>query len=615
MKIKQRIFIFTLIAVIIPGYAFSFICTANKVTANQHVWSYPGELALTSNGRWLVVLDINGHAANIVDTAVHKTHHSIELGFEPGGLVITEENQLFISNAFEGSVSIYDISSSTPENWPLVGKITAGKEDETALGRMIYDESKNILYAADDKAKLIRVISVSELKETGHLDFPESQCRTFSDLELSGDKLFVACEVNNTVAVFNTETLIHETYIPVSRSPVSLLADPLNKRLFAACASQSVVIINTEDLSVFRTDKSENNEISLPIDMAWLDNTIWISDRTTGLVNYNPDSTDNDEKFILPDCAGIGSWPSYMTVGQDQERNDIIYIAYSEGVNYVKIEPPCEKRLYPQVIMAGFDPMLIDINEKELKVMAVVLEGINELSSVSLSQNLSDLNFAMTPRGTIDLEIQGGKKVSAIVYEAVIPFFEPLPAGQISTMFGLPTYSMFGGIDHQFRITAFDEFKLKHDYPFWHWGQYPSTEVDSCSQIALSPYDDIGGRKAIPQVIMAGFSPMHMDISDTEMIVLAVVRPGSAPILDVKLNTQGGEGFLWTALTKQSDLPNNDELWGGTVIAQRDEPLFSEEQQIDIQNIWNDLFVVVVRDEAMQEHRFPDLRIGNYPDL
>ncbi len=90
------------------------------------------------------------------------------------------------------------------------------------------------------------------------------------------------------------------------------------------------------------------------------------------------------------------------------------------------------------------------------------------------------------------------------------------------------------------------------------------------------------------------------------------MRPGSVAIASVGLKTP--DNSLFVKMNKVTELPNGDEVHEGTVLKDRAaKDLFP--QGFELSNVWNDFFQVVVRDVASQEHRFPDLRIGNYPAI
>ncbi|MCP4700949.1 MAG: hypothetical protein GY862_29455, partial [Gammaproteobacteria bacterium] len=115
-----------------------------------------------------------------------------------------------------------------------------------------------------------------------------------------------------------------------------------------------------------------------------------------------------------------------------------------------------------------------------------------------------------------------------------------------------------------------------------------------------------------PQVIMVGINPSLVHHSDTQITILAVVRPGAVPIEAVTLTLDGDP--LNNKFTFMSILQNGDQIW---------EYVFSfvagSFGTTDYPIEWGKepgQFAIHVMDTGGQISAiFPTLKFGNYPDI
>lgn len=581
-------------------------CEVNPVAEGAYLFDSTGAMVITPDNKWLLVLDDVASNLKVIETSTQQVMTTLDLlGSEPGGIAISPDGAtVYVSGAFDGNIITIDISDSEPNQWIT----TPAWQIEGDLGTMQVD-SRNTsqLLVTDRKINGIRILSTIDGSEQAILS--TEYCNLPADLLQHDSLLFVACETSNKIAVFNLETKEHLKSINVGNAPVSLLLHPSQPNLYVAnLQGGTISIINTESLELIKLDLSNHNVLNTPRNMIWLDNTIWILDRSNAsLIRLDP----RTEEFKSGVCT-ISSQPSHLIAAISPQQRTI-YTAHSNGVDYLSINIP-KARLQSQVLMAGFDPILFDIQDTKFKVLAIVLEGLAPLDSVSVEQNTGAIKRTMTLMGSIPLTVEDGRQVQGLVYEAEFEIDRGVfPEGTVATeVMGLPVLSLFGNLSNQFYIRSKDEAEQKHSYPLWKYGNWPLIEKEISGTEALTDnYTKHGPRRYHPQVIMAGFTPMLMDIGDTEVKVLAIVRQGSAKIKHVTL-MESGSSTLMTTMTKVSDLPNGDELYQGTVITQRGTPLF--ETDVEFSNIWNDMFHIEVIDEAQQQHRFPNFHVGNYPE-
>lgn len=89
-----------------------------------------------------------------------------------------------------------------------------------------------------------------------------------------------------------------------------------------------------------------------------------------------------------------------------------------------------------------------------------------------------------------------------------------------------------------------------------------TTAIPTQTSPVLMPYGYNDTARTMPQTVMAGISPSIIDSNDTSFEVLALVRPGIAPVLKVSVGLGLGTNPLSTFTLKHiNTLKNGDQFW------------------------------------------------------
>jgi len=156
---------------------------------------------------------------------------------------------------------------------------------------------------------------------------------------------------------------------------------------------------------------------------------------------------------------------------------------------YVSGCPPYHRsvKLRPQVLMAGFDPMLIDIVDDSFKVVAVVREGMSPIQNVTVNENTGSFGMAMTLEG----QLSNGDKIYSLTM---------VVRGVLA---GLELSNLFGSGVGEYNITAVDQDGLSHSFPNLEFGNNMDLDIQTPPTQA-QPYTTQGIRRLKPQPV---FSP------------------------------------------------------------------------------------------------------------
>jgi PKD repeat protein len=261
-------------------------------------------------------------------------------------------------------------------------------------------------------------------------------------------------------------------------------------------------------------------------------------------------------------------------------------------------------RVRPQVIAAGVAPSKLDMGDDHFDIIALVRPGATTIRRVSFQDTEGPLKMGMTRVGVLD----NGDELHTLTF-----YYD---SGSITGTFS----TAWGSRPGQFNIVATDEANQNsHTYPYLQIGNFPALSPDFIA--AREPTSTIEYNttaRAAPQVIMAGYSPAILNVSDEEFDVIAVVRPGVLPIKAVVLKTN--EGQFAQEMTLASEIDNGDKVYKFTYTF---EPgslgTPDEDGLISYKDLWgpeaNQFGIEVVDDGEQRNHKFPDLEFGYYPAI
>ncbi len=259
-------------------------------------------------------------------------------------------------------------------------------------------------------------------------------------------------------------------------------------------------------------------------------------------------------------------------------------------------------KLRPQVLMAGFDPMLLDVIDDSLKITAVVREGTRPIQHVHLSENTGSFEMGMRLEG----ELFNGDKIYSITIVGVRGQFYKQ---ELSNLFG-------SGVG-EFNITVVDQARKTHSFPKFEQSNHVDLEEGDLEvprpSTSVAPYTKKGIRRPRPQAIMVGFDPVMIDFDDSAFKVKAIVRAGLVGIKHVTLKTTS-LGGLSIAMEKEQELANGDVMYSTVFIFERGSfPVGALRDLFGTENPQSE-FIVEVVDNAEQRHAFPTLEGCDCPE-
>jgi YVTN family beta-propeller protein len=196
---------------------------------------YPAALAVTPDGKRVVVADQLADAASVVDVA-NGAVRTVGVDHNPYGVALSPDgNTAYVSNQGANTVSVLDIAGASPV---VTRTITVG----THPNRLVVDPHTGTLYVANSESDSVSVVPAGADTPTTTIDLAPYRGAPIGSnpdgLALSGDgrTLYVANSGNNDVDVVDLHSNRVRGMIPTAWYPTSVTPSSDGRTLFVTNA-------------------------------------------------------------------------------------------------------------------------------------------------------------------------------------------------------------------------------------------------------------------------------------------------------------------------------------------------------------------------------------------
>ncbi|GDY31766.1 bifunctional YncE family protein/alkaline phosphatase family protein [Gandjariella thermophila] len=211
------------------------IALPTKNPAGQVVNLYPAGLAVTPDGKRLVVADQMSDSASVVDLATRRVD-TVGVGHNPYGVALSPDGRTaYVSNQGANTVSVLDISGPLPT---VARTVTVG----THPNRMAVDPHAGTVYVANSESDSVSVVPAGAAAPRSTIDLSPYQGAPVGSnpdgLALSADAgtLYVANSGNNDVDVVDAHTGHIRGMIPTAWYPTAVTPSADGRTLFVVNA-------------------------------------------------------------------------------------------------------------------------------------------------------------------------------------------------------------------------------------------------------------------------------------------------------------------------------------------------------------------------------------------
>ena len=194
---------------------------------------------MTIDGQRLYVGYASAGLVGMIDTTTSQPAGTVAgLGRPHGVAVVADRNLGFASDSGDNTVGMFDLSTQR-----LLQKIPAGLDTDA----IIYDPKLNLVYAANHDGKTATLIDattqnvVANVQLGGEPEYPQADPATgiiYQNLE----------DTSELVVVDPRKQAVTQRYkFGPCEGPTGLALDAANHRLFSACRSKHLIVLNSDN--------------------------------------------------------------------------------------------------------------------------------------------------------------------------------------------------------------------------------------------------------------------------------------------------------------------------------------------------------------------------------
>ena len=193
---------------------------------------------MTIDGQRLYAGFTSAGVVSVIDTKIGQPAGSVaDLGRIHGIAVVADRNLGFASDSGDNTVAVFDLNTLR-----TLQKIPAGLDTDA----IIYDPRLNLVYAANHDGKTATLIDAATQKAVatvqlgGQPEYPQADPATgmiYQNLE----------DTSELVVVDPQKQAVTQRYkLGLCEGPTGLAFDAANHRLFSACRSKHLVVLNSD---------------------------------------------------------------------------------------------------------------------------------------------------------------------------------------------------------------------------------------------------------------------------------------------------------------------------------------------------------------------------------
>jgi YVTN family beta-propeller protein len=179
----------------------------------------PEGVAVTPDGRWVLVTNESDNSVSIIDAASLKIVKSVPVGKRPRDVAFTPDGRAgYVSGEFDASVYRMSVPDGTP-----VERLVELRKEARPMG-IVLDSRRKRLYVSTGRAGTVAVIDTASDKLVSEVQVGTRPWGIA--LSHDGRWLYTANGPSDDVSVVDTSTLRVVRHIPVGRSPWGIAVGP-----------------------------------------------------------------------------------------------------------------------------------------------------------------------------------------------------------------------------------------------------------------------------------------------------------------------------------------------------------------------------------------------------
>jgi len=200
---------------------------------------------MTISGQQLFAGYTSAGLVSVIDLPTNQPARTVAgFGRTHGVAIVADRNLGFASDSGDGTVGVFDLKSQQ-----ILQKIPAGLDTDA----IIYDEKLNLVYAANHDGKTATLLDattqkvVANVQLGGEPEYPQADPATgiiYQNLEDTSELVVVDPQ---------EQAVTHRYKLTPCEGPTGLALDAADHRLFVACRSKHLVVLNADTGEIVAT--------------------------------------------------------------------------------------------------------------------------------------------------------------------------------------------------------------------------------------------------------------------------------------------------------------------------------------------------------------------------
>jgi YVTN family beta-propeller protein len=217
-----------------PSFVYRVDIATLRIDAVAQVGMVPKHVAVSPDGRWVLVANWCSHDLSIIDSATFEEVRRVRVGLWPRGIAVDPESKF----AYVGVMSTADVARVDLDDW----KVDWIRGVGLAPRHLVLDRSGRHLFVTlneDDRIAKVDTRTGKVLVRSSTGKRPRSMA-----IAPDGSALYVVNYESNTVTTVRTTDLavVHTATTPTH--PIGIAFEPTSNRVFVACYSGSILVFD-----------------------------------------------------------------------------------------------------------------------------------------------------------------------------------------------------------------------------------------------------------------------------------------------------------------------------------------------------------------------------------
>jgi YVTN family beta-propeller protein len=181
-------------------------------------------VALTPNGRWVLVTNESGGSVTVIDTSTLKVSKTVPVGKRPRDMAFSPDGDTaYVSGELDASLYRMNVTGDAP-----VQRLLQLGEQARPMG-VLYDAARKRLYLSTGRGGTIAVVDMTDAPHAARLikEVPVGKRPWGIALSADGRYLYSANGPSNDISIVDTTALKEIKRIPVGESPWGIVLGPV----------------------------------------------------------------------------------------------------------------------------------------------------------------------------------------------------------------------------------------------------------------------------------------------------------------------------------------------------------------------------------------------------